>query len=127
MNDIQTEVATRLSSLSKVVYDELVNNLVTAETTRRVDAVTTVFNKAAGLKKDLQKINRPDQQLFTADGTVASEAYSKSRLEEIKKLNEQIGKLDQALAAAFDKNDFSKVLELAKNAGPVKGSSAAAE
>ena len=74
----------------------------------------------------MRKIDKPDHQLFNADGSVATQQYTKGKLDEIKKAQERIVRLATAIdgvVASHDKditvqNDaYKKLDEAVKKSG----------
>ena len=114
MTTVKETVTERLGNVGPTVRESVVTLLVNAEVDRRTTAVVTVVKKLYEATAALKKINRADVETFNEDGTVASAAFSKPRLEDIKKSKETIAKLEKALEEAFDKSDFQKVFDLTK-------------
>ena len=109
---VKETVANRLANSGATIRNAVVDILVKEETDRRVAATTKAVNKLAELDKELKKLSKPDIETFNADETPASPVFSKTRIEEIKKVREQIAKIEKALTEAFDNNNFQKVLDL---------------
>ena len=72
------------------------------------------LDKLSSLERDLNQINRPDVKTFNEDGSEASATWSKDRLDERKKLSEQIEKLSKAIDKPDDKGDFADLYNLTK-------------
>lgn len=111
---LRAAVATRLSSISPAVESEVIDALVAREVTRRKDLIVKGLDQLDGVNREFYKINKPDIQNFNADGTVANSAYSKDRLEEIKKAAEKVEKLTKALDKAIAKGDLGDLSNLVK-------------
>ncbi len=115
MVTVRSLVAEKLGdTVGATVRERVVDVLVEEELTKRSNATLAVVRKLDEAMINLRKVDRPDTETFNADGTPASQTYSKSRLEDIKKAKELVEKLSNALEKAFEGNDFSKVLELGK-------------
>lgn len=111
---IRDAVAAALSDLGDNTRSRVVEHFANIEAQKRADALVAGLNKLNDFERDLRKINKPDQETFNADGSVASATYSKDRLEAIKKLNDQIEKLTKALNKADDAADFGDLYNLTK-------------
>lgn len=108
-------VKAKLAESTGDVRDLVVADLTRAEIDRRVAAVKAVFAKITDKTKELKKAENQGTQNFNAQGEKTGEpSFSKDQAEAMKKLREEIAKLDAALSKAFDGGDFTKVLELAK-------------
>jgi hypothetical protein len=79
---------------------------------KRASAVTKVYDLMMREQKELRKIDRADQKTFQKDGTVASETYSKDRLDAIKKHNDAINKMNKSIEKALADADFGDVYSL---------------
>lgn len=109
---IKEAVAEKLASNGNTVREAVVELLAEEETQKRVTAAVSAVKKLTDIQKEQKKINKADVETFNADGSVASSQYTKGRLDEIKKLNEQISKVEAALTEAFDNNNFQKLFDL---------------
>lgn len=127
MNDVPTPlVAADRSSIRDAVRTNLTETLPTRtrgfvvehfaklEAEKQGTALIKGLDKLSNLERDLNKINRPDIKTFNEDGSEASASWSKDRLEERKKLTEQIEKLTKAIDKADDKGDFADLYNLTK-------------
>ncbi len=92
----------------------VVEHFAKLEAEKQGTALIKGLDKLSSLERDLNKINRPDVQTFNEDGSVASASWSKDRLDERKKLSEQIEKLSKAIDKADDKGDFADLYNLTK-------------
>lgn len=113
---LRAEIATRLATSGKDVREIVIADLTKAEIDRRAGAVKTVITKIDDKVKELKKAEKEGKPAgFTKDGVaVGDPIYTKEQAEAIKKINEEITKLQAALTKAFDEGDFSKLLELGK-------------
>jgi hypothetical protein len=84
-------------------------------TDRRVAAVKAVFAKISEKSKELKKVEGQGSYAYNATGEkVGDPTFTKEQAEGIKKLRDEVAKLEASLSKAFDEGDFSKVLELSK-------------
>jgi hypothetical protein len=88
--------------------------MVEKEVSERVALLDKALQKRFHLMTELRKVDKPDNELFNADGSPAQGMYSKARLEEIKKAREALGKHESALEKALLENDFAKLKESCK-------------
>lgn len=127
MNDVPTPlVAADRSSIRDAVRTNLTNTLpartrelvvehfAKMEAEKQGTALIKGLDKLSALERDLNKINRPDVKTYNEDGSEASSTWSKDRLDERKKLSEQIEKLSKAIDKADDKGDFADLYNLTK-------------
>lgn len=109
--DIRAEVTRRVKTESgNKVRQNIIDALYEAEEKRRTDAVMNIFTQIEAKNKDLAGKSHPDQKFYDSDGKEKYAVFSKGRVDEIKKLKEEIAKLESKLILAFEKNDWSKVL-----------------
>jgi predicted transcriptional regulator len=107
--NVRAQVAQTLADVGKEqVRAAVVAKLVQDEVQSRTELVLKNLNDLSRLRNDLKKI-KPDQQSFDAQGKIVSETYSKSKLDELNKTNEQIAKLEKGLELALEKDDYSKL------------------
>lgn len=105
---LKTAVAERIALFTPEIRERVIDALVEAELLSQEQAITKGYARLNDLKSDLQKINRPDLILYDRAGQPAGEGnYSKDRADKIRKLEENIGRWEAALAAAWgvDKTD----------------------
>lgn len=108
------DVADRVKQSGPDVYNRLRDAMVEKEISERVSLLDKALQKRFTLMTDLRKVDKPDNEAFNADGSLASGTYSKARLEEIKKAKEALQKHEGALEKALATNDFSKLKETCK-------------
>lgn len=111
--ELHTDVASVVAERSKELKSALVASLAEKELEVRGKALLAVYDEIVKTKAEIKKV-KPDHETFNLDGTTATVAYSKAKVEEVKKLNEKLAKLEKAFSLAVDQNDFSKVKEEAK-------------
>lgn len=110
---IGAKVAEKISAATNngSVLQSVIDRLATLEIERRADALLKAINLAFSIKKDLYKV-KPDIVAYTLEGTIASEQWSKAKLEERKKLTEKLEKVERIIAKAVDKGDYSDIFNL---------------
>lgn len=106
------EVADRLENSGSDVYNRLRDEMVEKEIVDRVGLLDRAIQKRFTLVNDLRKIDKADVENFDAEGKPAFSAYSKPRIEEIRKAKEALAKIDNALDRALNANDFGKLKEI---------------
>lgn len=100
--NIADAVATSLTNLAPAIREQVVSIMVTREKDKRADAIVTAMDKLNTLVNARRKVAKPDIQTFNADRTIASEVYSKERIEELKKADEAIEKGEKVINKALD-------------------------
>lgn len=108
---IGQKVADQIANAGPVILEKVINNLANLEIEKRATALLNAVNLAVATKRELQKI-KPDIVAYNDKGEEASANWSKPKLEEKKKLEEKLAKIEKAVDLAVNKNDFSKVSEL---------------
>lgn len=78
------------------VFNRVIEQLAEAEIAERVKVLREAVAKHAELKAALAKM-KPDQRWFRADGSLVDEAFSKAKLDEKKKLEDQLARLEKAI------------------------------
>lgn len=108
---IGQKVAANIADAGPAILGKVIDKLASAEIEKRADALLNAVNAAIATKRELYKV-KPDLVAYNADGKVASENWTKPKLEEKKKLEEKLAKIEAAVDKAVNKNDFSGVLGL---------------
>ena len=113
---LREEIAAGLIGSGSRVRGIVVNQLTEKEIEERAAAVLSIYSKVQEKEKELRRAESEGKPAgFNLRGDVIGEPiYSKEQLESIKKLKEQIEKMQGALEKAFANDDFSKVKELSK-------------
>jgi hypothetical protein len=103
---LNTEIASRIASVSEAVYERVVNAIVEKEVVSRADIIAKGIGQLSDLERELAR-TKADSITYNDDGTVASSAWSKPKLDAKNKLVEKISKiksaLDDALSGKMDK------------------------
>ena len=110
MSSLQMKLAEKISELSPLVENDVIESLVNRELTKRSNAIVLVMDKLSKLEGDLKKV-RPDNT-FDADGNKVSEYFTKAKIDEKNKLNQNIEKHTKAINKALEKADFGDVYNL---------------
>lgn len=111
---IRADVATALENSGTKVRTIVVEQLAKAEIDKRTTSVMKVLDKIDEKNKEMRKAEGAGTSSFDAAGVaVGSPVYTKQQVEDMKKIRENIAKLQKALEVAFTTNDFSKVHESA--------------
>lgn len=119
---IREAIGQRLAEIAPNVEDKILDTFVDREVDKRAKAVVNVIDQLVKLEQDLRKI-KPDQQFFDADGKETGASYSKTKVEEKKKLEDRIAKFTNAVNKAVDKGDYGDVYNLASGKSDQSGSS----
>jgi hypothetical protein len=110
--DIKSKVAEKIASYGAgKVADVVITKLADLEITRRSDALFNGIKLAETAQRDLNKI-KPDQAAFNADGSKASETFSKAKVEEKKKLEARLLKIEKAIETATESDNYSDLFNL---------------
>lgn len=108
---IGQKVAANIADAGPAILGKVIDKLASAEIEKRADALLNAVNAAIATKRELYKV-KPDIVAYSGDGKVATENWSKAKLDEKKKLEEKLAKIEAAVDKAVNKNDFSGVLGL---------------
>ena len=112
--EVLTQVSEAIKASGPQVRERLVANLVEKELAERVGLLDRGLQKRSDAERELRKCNKPDREVFDAEGKVISAGFSKEAREAIKKAKEALSKIDLALEKALGGNDFGKLKELCK-------------
>ena len=114
MATIKEAVAETLGNLGDRTRAAVVEHFAAAEAGKQANAIIAGLNKLDALVKDRYKI-KPTFIGFDADGKPVGEAiFQKQQLDDLKKLNEQIEKLEKAINKADENADFGDLYNLTK-------------
>lgn len=115
---IRQEVTTRLGSSGPQVKELVIADMTAKEIENRRAATMTVLGRIEEKQKELKKLENGGSYTYSATGEkVGTPAFTKDQAEKMKKLREEIVKLQAALTQAFTDSNFQKLLELAKQGG----------
>ena len=111
---LRREVTEVLASSGNRVRNLVVGELVEAEISKRKAAVVALLTKVEEKFKALKKAEAQGVVNYDAAGqAVGTPVFTKQQVDEIKKLREEIERIQSALEKAFADSDFKKVHELA--------------
>jgi hypothetical protein len=106
-----TMVRAEVEQKSPEVKSAVLSHYVEAEINGRVQRAVLAIKTLGDLDKRLRKL-RPDQEQYDASGKLVSETYSKAKLEERRKVEEQQARIETALEEVFEKGQFEKLMKL---------------
>jgi hypothetical protein len=106
-------VAEKVKGANPEVQKRFIEKLVEKELDERVGLLDKAFQKRFTCLTELNKVNRPDEEKFDANGAKIFESYTKERLKAIKDAKEALGKVEGAIEKALA-GDWSKVKETCK-------------
>lgn len=110
---VRADVAEALAQSGQQIRTLVISDLTQTEIAKRKVAVLKVLSKVDEAYKELRKQESQGERKFDLAGTPIGEpSFTKAQLGEIKKVKEEVAKLQAALEKAFSDNDFQKVLEL---------------
>jgi hypothetical protein len=101
------EVADKIKNSAPEVQEKLISLLTEREITLRVNLLDKAFGELKTLQTDMYKL-KADQESFNEAGEVIARTFSKARLDERKKLQEKLEKLENSIGKALE-GDFSKL------------------
>lgn len=99
---IRAKIAENLAGLAPTVEQRVIDTLIEKEVTQRADLISRGLDKLAEAQREHHKIDRPDNTTYNSDGSVATASYTKGRLDDLKKSNEQIEKFTRVLNKALE-------------------------
>lgn len=120
--EIKELVANKIAQSGTTVANMVTDMLVSKEVEKRSQAIISGLVALEKVEKDLTSVSKPDvNELLDAEGKVIQPAaYSKSKLEQIKKAKEKVENLTKAINNCLEtntKDSYSKLENLIKNAG----------
>lgn len=112
---LREDVALKLADSGKKVRDIVVSELADCEINKRKNAVLSILVKIDDKIKEIRKAEGAGSVVFDRVGNrIGEPSFTKSQLDEIKKIGDDINRMQVALEKAFVENDFQKLLELSK-------------
>jgi len=112
VNSMLSAIASRIKDSNPEVVERWQDAQVEKEVSTRVDLLDKAMQRRFQCLTELNKVNRPDNETFNADGSRASASYSKDRLKAIKDAKEALAKVEHALEKALVHNEWQKIKEL---------------
>lgn len=118
MSTITENVAQQLCNSGPQIMERVITHFVEKEVSRRSETAIKALDKLDKLQKEGNKI-KPDIISYGDDGKIASQSWSKQKIDERNANAAKIVKLQAALDKALDTNDFSDLFNLVnENAKP---------
>lgn len=112
---IKDKITERIAASTTKVQEQFIDLKANEDAASRVAALSEAYAAVDKLRKDFQRIDRPDVVNVDRQGKPVGEGvYSKSRAENIKKFDDAIQKWEDALGLAWD-GDFKKLREVIKS------------
>jgi len=111
---IREAVVESVSNVGDRTRSLVVEHFAQREADKRAAALIKGLDKLSELEKEGYKLAKPDIQTFNDDGSVKDASFSGERIKARKEHAEKLEKLTNALNAADDKVDFSKLYDLTK-------------
>lgn len=120
-NDLLYVVANKIKDSGARVIDIVIDRLVSAEIENRVDLITKAIKYHDFLKKQLNKINRPDVRQFDTNGNEVL-FTSEARRKDIDKQQENLNKLKTVIDNALNTNTEESFRKLKETHDKLEGS-----
>lgn len=108
VDNLKEVVQFEIKNTQEKVKQEVVNQLVNAEVEIRKNLILEGLKTYDDLKDKLSKV-KPDVFTYDAVGNIATEGFSKAKIDEKLKLEKQFKELETALNLAIDKGDYKKL------------------
>ena len=109
-NTIQQTIAEKIGTSNETVRNRLIDHLVETEIEKRSNKMIQIFVEIEKMTKNLNKL-RADVKTFNEDGSIATETWSKQRLDERRKATEILAKFQKAFDKALD-GDYELINKL---------------
>jgi hypothetical protein len=112
---IHTEVAEIVAKSNDDVRKRVVNSLVEEKLKKHESLILDGLGKLKTMRTELEQSKRKGVVSFGLDGKpLGSPSFTKAQIDEMKKSQEKLTKLEKALENAIDKGDYSKLAEASK-------------
>lgn len=113
INTIQTKIRQQMVDLlGPQVEDWIVDKTIGEESLRRAEPIKKALDIHANLLDQIKKLDRPDHIIKDKDGKITFEGYTSKRSDELKKLRENVDKLERASDKAFKDGDIKELNQL---------------
>ncbi len=110
--ELRKSITDRITEKTKGIRSRLVDRFADIEIDKRAEALYKAFIKRDEVSRELTKMKKPVLK-FTADGKPVEQLYEKKELDEIKKKQQELEKLEKAIDLALgEKADYSLVKQL---------------
>jgi uncharacterized coiled-coil protein SlyX len=120
---IQESVANKIAESGPRVQEAVVNRMADVKINARVDTLEKAVVLQDKLEKELKKVNRNDVTTYVGEAREKVESMSENRFKEIKKAEENLTNLTNALNAALESNtedSYTKLTEAVAKLGNSK-------
>jgi len=101
VQSLRDAVDEAIAKSGQTVVDRVKGHYVDTEIKRRADMLVAGVNLLREADLDLRKIDKPDVNHFSADGSAVNSFYTKGTLDKVKKAKERIERLTKALDAVL--------------------------
>lgn len=126
IGSITTAVAETIAGAAPALREGLIKTIAEVEIKKRADMLVTAMAKYGEWSREASKV-RADNVVYNADGSKASEGWSKKQLEAKKKADEQLGRLVKAIETALEANTAEAYAKLGQIVSQKSGTSGAAD
>lgn len=103
---VKEVVSQRIADSGPKIFDKVVDILAEEIITKRVKQIVEAQTEYEKLEKEFKKLV-PDVVSYDGEGKVASENFSKSRIDARSKATKRMEKIKAAIDKALENNDFS--------------------
>jgi len=108
LNDVLSDISETIKNGgNEKVMARVKEAFVERELQKRTDAMVKAFDKLTEARSDLKKI-KPDVIAYDENGQEVSAQYSKAKVDERKKAQEKVAKIESAINLALT-GDYSKL------------------
>lgn len=119
---LRKDVAAQLAASGPKVRGIVVDLMVEKEIEKRKAAVLATIDKLEAKTKELRKAEKSGTTTYDANGApTGAFTFTKDQAESMKKLREEIAKLEGALTKALNDSDFTKLNELSSGGNKPQG------
>ena len=113
--NIREAVTERIAKSGDEIASRVVDLLAEETLKKRVQQITQAMTESDNLNRDLKKM-KPDIVTYNADGSRASESFSKKVIDDRNKAMARIKKVEAAITKALDTGDYGDVASLGSKA-----------
>ncbi len=122
MTTIREAVAEKIANIGPRTREQVIEHFAKIEADRQAAILVKGLTALDTAEASLEKVDKPDQLSYNQDGTIASQAYSLNRINEIKKAKEKIEKITSAITLADEQGNFSALQKIVNSEGQQKPS-----
>jgi hypothetical protein len=114
-HSIHTEVAEIISKSNDDVRKRVINSLVEEKLKKHESLILDGLGKLKTMRTELEQLKKKGKVVYGLDGKPAgAPVFEKAQVEEMKKAQEKLTKLEKALELALEKGDYTKLAEAGK-------------